>query len=127
MDDIRAPSGFQSTHRSCDEALKGRGGAARILVETAKHAWAEAAYSPDGTWLLLRSYDSTNVARRHIYARRTSADTTLRELVVSTGDDSTPAFSPDGRWLAKHRTKQGEMRSMCAHSRTPRTPSTRSR
>ncbi len=75
-------------------------GAARILVENAKHAWVEATYSPDRTWLLLRSYDSTNVARRHIYARRTSGDTTLRELVVSTGDDGTPAVSPDGRWLA---------------------------
>lgn len=69
-------------------------------METGKHAWVEATYSPDGTWLLLRSYDSTNVARRHIYARRTSGDTTLRELVVSTGDDGTPAVSPDDGWLA---------------------------
>ena len=69
-----------------------------LLVDLRRTDWAEASYSPDGGWLILRS--NPGQSARDIFALRTGGDTTLRELVATPSDEYGPALSPDGRWLA---------------------------
>jgi serine/threonine-protein kinase len=53
--------------------------------------------SPDGAWFIYRGI----AGDRHIYATRTTGDTTVLEVAHSQrGEDVAPALSPDGRWIA---------------------------
>jgi eukaryotic-like serine/threonine-protein kinase len=59
----------------------------------------EAAWSPDGRWLVLRT-DNGATGAGDLVGVRTSGDTTPVPLVASPFSELHPAVSPDGRWLA---------------------------
>jgi len=59
----------------------------------------EVAFSPDGEWLLFRT-DDVAEGRGNIYARRLTGDTTTIGVAVSDAEETSPAISPDGRWVA---------------------------
>ena len=57
----------------------------------------EAFYSPDGTWLVFREVSSGN---RNIHGIRHGVDSVAVPLAATEFDETSPALSPDGRWLA---------------------------
>ncbi len=64
----------------------------------------EVTYSPDGEWLVYRV--GGQAGERDLYARRMGADSVV--ALVATGfDETSPAVSPDGRWLAYASNESG--------------------
>ena len=59
----------------------------------------EADWSPDGTWLVVRT-DNGGPTRGDILGIRVGGDTTPVPLVATPFAEQHPAISPDGRWLA---------------------------
>jgi serine/threonine-protein kinase len=59
----------------------------------------EVTWSPDGTWLVVRT-DNGTAGAGDLVGVRTSGDTTPVPLVASKFTEMHPALSPDGRWLA---------------------------
>jgi serine/threonine-protein kinase len=69
---------------------------------------AEAVWSPDGEWLILRTGGVAGVTGgRDILGLRPGVDSVPRPLVVSDFDEAGPAVSPDGRWLAYQSDETG--------------------
>jgi eukaryotic-like serine/threonine-protein kinase len=68
---------------------------AALLLDDARPV-DEATFSPDGAWVVYRTGAGTE---RDLYARRLGADSSVT-LVATPADESSPAISPDGRWLA---------------------------
>jgi serine/threonine-protein kinase len=68
---------------------------------------AEAVWSPNGEWLILRTAGPSAAGRRDIIGLRPGADSVPRPLVVSEFNESSPAVSPDGRWLAYQSNETG--------------------
>ncbi|HSE50740.1 MAG TPA: protein kinase [Gemmatimonadales bacterium] len=58
----------------------------------------EVTFSRDGVWLLYRTGVSPP-GERNLYARRLGADSSIA-LATTGADETSPALSPDGRWLA---------------------------
>ena len=58
----------------------------------------EVTFSRDGVWLLYRTGVSPR-SERNLYARRLGADSSIG-LATTGADETSPALSPDGRWLA---------------------------
>ncbi len=56
-------------------------------------------FSPDGTWLLLRT-NLPGFLRGDIYAVRPGQDSAARPLLAGDYGERTPSLSPDGSWLA---------------------------
>jgi serine/threonine-protein kinase len=77
-------------------------GKEQVLVETpATPNLLEGSWSRNGEWLLLRVGGSGPTKLRNILTFRPGVDSTPRELLASSqADESSPALSPDGRWLA---------------------------
>jgi len=71
---------------------------ARPVGRTDRPIW-EGGWSPDGTWLLLRT-DDVAVGHGDILGVRLGADSAAVPLVATDAEETSPAFSPDGRWLA---------------------------
>ncbi len=69
----------------------------QLLVQD-RPVW-EAFWSRDGEWLIFRT-DDLAPGNGDILARRTSGDTSVVELVATAFEETSPALSPDGRWLA---------------------------
>jgi serine/threonine-protein kinase len=69
----------------------------------------EAAFSPDGAWLVIRRGASSASAggRDIVGVRQSGRDTALTPLVVTPYDESAFALSPDGRWIAYHSDETG--------------------
>ncbi len=59
----------------------------------------EIRYSPDGQWLLYRT-DDVAAGRGDIFARRVTGDTTPVVVAATDAEETSPAISPDGRWVA---------------------------
>jgi len=57
----------------------------------------EVTFSRDGVWLLYRT--GVSPGERDLYARRLGADSSIA-LATTGADETAPALSPDGRWLA---------------------------
>jgi Tol biopolymer transport system component len=57
----------------------------------------DGAWSPDEDWIVLRVFPLGN---RDIVAFRPGVDSVAVPLLVEEHDETTPALSPDGRWLA---------------------------
>jgi serine/threonine-protein kinase len=69
----------------------------------------EAAFSPDGDWLVIRRGASSASAggRDIVGVRQAGGDTALTALVVTPYDESAFSISPDGRWIAYHSDETG--------------------
>ena len=67
----------------------------------------EVLLSPDGTWLLYRTNTNTP-GGGDILGRRLTGDTTVIPLIATPAAESTPAISPDGRWLAYTSDEDGQ-------------------
>ncbi len=71
-------------------------------------------WSPDGTWLLFRTDPSTTGSSRasgllpDILGIRPRIDSVAQPLVATRFTEESPAFSPDGRWLAYSSDESGE-------------------
>ncbi len=62
---------------------------------------AQGFWSPDGEWLLLRPGGTGGVeGRRDILAVRPGVDSVALPLLAEEYDESAPAISPDGSWIA---------------------------
>jgi serine/threonine-protein kinase len=72
------------------------GGPAELLRDEERDIW-EVTYSPDGEWLVYRVGGEDG--DRDLYARRMGVDSAV-PLVATGYDETSPAVSPDGRWLA---------------------------
>ena len=69
----------------------------------------EAAFSPNGDWLVIRrGASSSSAGGRDIFGvRQIGSDTALTPIVVTPYDESAFAISPDGRWIAYHSDETG--------------------
>jgi serine/threonine-protein kinase len=69
------------------------------LVARVPRAALGLAIHPDGRTLVIRG-DAVNSRRRELLKIRLGIDSVPTPLFASSGGESSPAFSPDGRWLA---------------------------
>jgi eukaryotic-like serine/threonine-protein kinase len=69
---------------------------ATVLLDDPKPV-DEVTFSRDGVWLVYRT--GSNVGARDLYARRLGTDSSIA-LLTTSADETSPALSPDGRWLA---------------------------
>ena len=77
-----------------------------VLEIDDEHAIAEALWSPDGAWLVHRT--STNVqGAGDILVQRKGRDEKPAPIVASRFTESTPTFSPNGRWMAYSTSESG--------------------
>jgi len=67
------------------------------LLLREQHTVQEVTFSRDGTWLVYRT--GYNPGERDLYARRLGTDSSI-PLAHTPADETSPALSPDGRWLA---------------------------
>jgi serine/threonine-protein kinase len=93
-----------------DVWTKGAGGAgAPELLYDHGMTLAEADWSPDGEWLIVRTGGTANTqGGRDILGLRPGRDSVAVELVSSRFDEAAPTVSPDGRWLAYHSDETGQ-------------------
>jgi Tol biopolymer transport system component/tRNA A-37 threonylcarbamoyl transferase component Bud32 len=81
----------------------GSGDVERLLASD--KALAEALWSRDGQWLVVR----TTLPSRDIQAFRPGVDTTLTPIVATPRfDERAPTLSPDGRWVAYQSDETGK-------------------
>ena len=64
----------------------------------------EVAFSPNGTWMIYRA--GSIAGERDLYARRIGTDSSIA-LIATAAAETSPALSPDGRWLAYVSTESG--------------------
>ncbi|MFC1661672.1 protein kinase [Gemmatimonadota bacterium] len=82
-------------------------GEPRLLHEHAGPGYlARGFWSPDGEWLVLRTSGGPDMVR-DILALRPEEDSVPRPLLASPYEETGPALSPDGRWLAYTSDEQG--------------------
>jgi len=84
-------------------------GSPSILVDEPRGVY-EINFSPDGEWLLYRT-DDVAAGNGDIYARRTSGDTTTIPIATTPAEETSPAVSPDGHWVA-YAEKIGEAKEI---------------
>ncbi len=77
-------------------------GTEEVVLDTPGLLLLEGSYSRDGTWLLLRVGGNAGTSKiRNILALRPGVDSAPVELLANArADESAPALSPDGKWLA---------------------------
>jgi len=75
----------------------------RLLLDE-KRPVDEVVLSHDGAWVIYRA--GTNVGERDLYARRVGSDSSI-VLTATAADETSPALSLDGRWLAYVSTESG--------------------
>jgi eukaryotic-like serine/threonine-protein kinase len=76
----------------------GSGRAIQVAVPE-KRPIFDALWSPDGKWIVYRTDDAV-AGNGDILAARTSGDSAPVPLAATDADETGPALSPDGRWLA---------------------------
>jgi serine/threonine-protein kinase len=76
----------------------GSGRPTRITLPETRPVF-EGLWSPDGQWIVYRT-DDVSQGNGDIYAVRTSGDSTPVTIVATTAEETGPAISPDGRWVA---------------------------
>jgi serine/threonine-protein kinase len=82
-------------------------GEPRLLYEHAGQGHLISGFwSPDGEWLVLRLNGGPDMVR-DILALRPEEDTVPRPLLVSPFEETGPALSPEGQWLAYSSDEQG--------------------
>jgi Tol biopolymer transport system component len=90
---VATPNSAEIWHQAADGS-----GSPTMLARDPRGLY-EVVFSPDGEWFLYRT-DDVSEGLGNIYARRTSGDTTTIEVAVSAAEETAPAVSPDGRWVA---------------------------
>ena len=74
------------------------------LLLDEKRPVGEVVLSRDGAWVIYRT--GITLGERDIYARRVGSDSSIA-LAVTSADETSPALSADGRWLAYVSTESG--------------------
>jgi len=75
-------------------------GSAQLVVDP-EASVAQIVWSPDGEWLVLRTTTGAGaVFGRDILGFRPGVDSVPQPLMVADFDETDPAISPDGRWIA---------------------------
>jgi eukaryotic-like serine/threonine-protein kinase len=80
-------------------------GSPQLLARTARGVLAMAIH-PDGKTLVIRG-DAGISQRRELLKIRPGTDSVASPLLPAAGGESSPAFSPDGRWLAYVSSESG--------------------
>ena len=93
----------QQNGRDLYQLLADGSRSATLLVDE-KRPVDEVVFSRDGAWVIYRA--GTNVGERDLYARRIGSDSSI-VLAGTAADETSPALSPDGRWLAYVSTDAG--------------------
>jgi serine/threonine-protein kinase len=85
-------------------------GSERTLLSSGAEQVNEAFWSPDGTWIVARIGGLSGLrGPRNIYAWRPGVDSGPLPLLANPGyDESAPALSPDGRWIAYESDETGK-------------------
>ncbi len=78
---------------------------ARVIASVDRNI-AESAWSPDGQWVLFRTYSNQRGAG-DIFGLRFGIDTVPTPLIATEAAEVQPTISPDGRWLAYATDKSG--------------------
>jgi serine/threonine-protein kinase len=76
-----------------------------LLVSIERSVY-EGMISPDGEWIVYRT-DDVAAGSGDILARRVTGDTSEVELIASPFEETSPALSPDGRWMAYSSAESG--------------------
>jgi len=85
------------------------GAGAPELLYDHRLSLAEAEWTPDGEWLIVRTGGTANTqGGRDILGLRPGRDSAAVELVASPYDEAAPTLSPDGRWLAYQSDETGQ-------------------
>jgi serine/threonine-protein kinase len=95
-----------SLNRSSVFARRADGSTPDRLVARLQAQVQEAAWSPDGRWILLRT-DNGGPGAGEIIGVRTDGDTAPVTLVASTFTELHPAVAPNGRWIAYTSNESG--------------------
>ncbi len=101
---------FSSTHATGAIDLRTKradGGAQAVMQLHRKENLYNARWSPDGKWLLFQT-DIATPGAGDILGIRPGIDTAPVPVVATTFTEMSPAFSPDGRWLAYTSNETGE-------------------
>src|SRR5213080_2860591 len=101
---------FSSTHATGAVDLwtkRADGGAQAVMQLHEKWNLYNARWSPDGKWLLFQT-DIASPGSGDILGIRPGIDTAPVPVVATTFTEMSPAFSPDGRWLAYSSNETGE-------------------
>jgi serine/threonine protein kinase/Tol biopolymer transport system component len=86
----------RSANRDLYQRLADGSRPATLLLD-AERPVEEAVFSRDGAWLIYRT--GSAVAEADLYARRLGSDSSI-VLLATPANETSPALSPDGRWLA---------------------------
>ncbi len=84
------------------------GGSPVQLLREGTPAINEVHFSPNGEWLVYRSGSGSTAQGRDIYGARLGSDEAPTPLVVTEFQETSPAVSPDGRWLAYVSNRGGQ-------------------
>ncbi len=101
---------FSSTHATGAIDLwtkRADGGAQAVMQLHEKGNLYNARWSPDGKWLLFQT-DIASPGSGDILGIRPGIDTAPVPVVATTFTEMSPAFSPNGRWLAYTSNETGE-------------------
>ncbi|MEJ2206625.1 MAG: protein kinase, partial [Gemmatimonadota bacterium] len=81
-------------------------GSAQLVLER-ERAIFEGLWSPDGEWLVYRTDDEGTPDRGDIMAIRPGVDSVPTPIAATAAEETGPALSPDGRWIAFASNEQG--------------------
>ena len=82
-------------------------GDATLLLDLEEPIW-NAVWAPDGRWLVAEVSSNAGGRGRDLVAFQPDADSVPIRLLVTAADESNPAISPDGRWLAYVSNETGD-------------------
>lgn len=85
---------------------RANGSAQPVLQAQEKRNLAEAVWSRDGKWLVVRS-SSLSAGNGDILALRLGVDSVLTPLIATNFYELSPTLSPDGRWMAYSSSETG--------------------
>ena len=82
------------------------GGAPARMIARIDRSISESTWSPDGKWVLFRTYSNQRGAG-DIFSLRFGVDSAAKPLIATEAAEFQPTISPDGRWLAYVTNRSG--------------------